>query len=196
MREPELWSGRFLKSTSLATTGLRRSLASNQTVKRSVNSSSKRKAIGAVAKEIINAFADVKLEDGVGLTEGLEIDACASAEDRSAARANDETQDWSLIPPELLNGAATSLSFFDAKGMRFHLPAYLIADLQGTLNQDIRFHLNTRGLDERFSLLSQKQKDAVRHYLELQLELLPEPNVQFEQSAIRDSINGFWSAQP
>jgi len=162
----------------------------------SVNANSKRKAIVALEQEIRNAFASVVLEDGVGLTEGLEIDSYASAEDRAAARANDEKLDWSSIPPELLNGAATSLSFFDAKGMRFHLPAYLIADLQGSLDQDIRFHLNTRGLDGRFSMLSQQQKAAVRHYLELHLELLPEPNLQFEQTAIRDSISGFWSADP
>lgn len=161
-----------------------------------MNANSKRKAIVALEQEIRNAFSGVVLDDGVGLTEGLEIDSYASAEDRAAARANDEKLDWSSIPPELLNGAATSLAFFDAKGMRFHLPAYLIADLQGTLDQDIRFHLNTRGLDKRFSMLTESQKVAVRHYLELQLELLPEWNLQFEESMIRDSINGFWSVEP
>ena len=99
--------------------------------------------------------------------------------------------DWAAIPVEVLNGAATSLTYVDAKGMRFHLPAYLIADLHGELHQDICYHLDSPALDSRFSLLSSDQKAAVRHYLELQLEVLPEPNFQFEQSAIRESINGF-----
>lgn len=158
-----------------------------------MNSNTKSKATHAVEQQIRRAFSGVMLEDGVGLLEGLEIDSYSSDDVRAAARENDEKMDWTSIPAELLNGAATSLSFFDAKGMRFHLPAYLIADLRGELHQDIRFHLNSRALDSRFSLLSPEQKAAVRHYLELQLEVLPEPNLQFEQSGIRESINGFWA---
>jgi hypothetical protein len=159
-----------------------------------VNSNSKRKATHAVEQLIRRAFSGVTLEDGVGLWEGLEIDSYSDGDVRAAARENDEKMDWAAIPVELLNGAATSLTYFDAKGMRFHLPAYLIADLRGELHQDIRFHLNSRALDRRFSLLSPEQKAAVRHYLELKLEMLPAPNFQFEQSAIRESINGFWAA--
>lgn len=159
-----------------------------------MNSKSKRKAIFAVERLIRKAFSGVTLEDGIGLMEGLEIDSYSDGDVRAAARETDEKMDWAAIPAEFLNGAATSLSYFDAKGMRFHLPAYLIADLHGELHQDIRYHLDSRALDSRFSLLSSEQKAAVRHYLELQLEVLPEPNFQFEQSAIRESINGFWAA--
>jgi hypothetical protein len=158
-----------------------------------MNSNSKRKAIQAVENVIRAAFDGVKLEDGVGLTEGLEIDAYSSKEACAVARTSDEKNDWAAIPCQLLDGAATSLSYFDAKGMRFHLPAYLIADLQGHLTQDIRFHLVNNGRHDRFSLLSAEQRSAVRKYLELQLELLPGPNLQFEQSAIRDSIINIWS---
>jgi len=157
-----------------------------------VNSASKRKAIQAVENLIITAYSGVTLEDGIGLYEGLEIDSYASAKERAAARQKDEKENWTKIPVDLLNGAATSLSYFDAKGMRFHLPAYLVADLRGQLHQDIRFHLNTNGLDLRFSLLNSQQRLAVRCYLQLQLEILPEPNLQFEGSAIQNSINGFW----
>jgi hypothetical protein len=70
-----------------------------------------------------------------------------------------------------LNRCASSLSFFDAEGMRFHLPAYLIADLEGTLEQDVVFHLTC--FDQRelswLMALSDAQRDAVREYLLLQL---------------------------
>jgi hypothetical protein len=36
---------------------------------------------------------------------------------------DDEKEDWSRIPIEGLNRCNSSLSFFDAEGMRFHLPA-------------------------------------------------------------------------
>ena len=157
-----------------------------------MNATNKRKMIAAVERLIRSAFSTVSLEDGVGLNEGLEIDSYASNFDRAAARQVDEKQDWSLIPSQELNAAATSLAYFDAKGMRFHLPAFLIADLHGQLDQDVRFHLTTRGLDDRYSLFTSEQKLAVRRYLELQLALLPEPNAQFEQCSIRDSIDGFW----
>lgn len=157
-----------------------------------MNTNSKHKAIQAVEQAIVAAFAGVTLDDGVGLMEGLEIDSYSGPAARAAARETDEKHDWSRIPVDKLNGAATSLSFFDAKGMRFHLPAYLMADLRGQLTQDVRFHLNTRGLDERFSLLTTAQRHAVRMFLELQLEILPQPNLEFEESMIRNSIAGFW----
>jgi hypothetical protein len=116
-----------------------------------------------------------------------------SAGAEAAAREQDEKDDWSRISALNLNGAATSLCYFDAKGMRFHLPAYLIADLHGQLTQDIRFHLNIRGLDARFSLLTLAQRKAVRAFLKLQLELLQKPNQLIESAAIHASIDGYWA---
>jgi hypothetical protein len=161
-----------------------------------MNTNSKHKAIQAVEQAIVAAFAGVTLDHGVGLMEGLEIDSYSGPEVCAAASETDEKDDWSRIPVDVLNGAATSLSYFDAKGMRFHLPAYLIADLHGELTQDVRFHLNTRGLDERFSLLTTAQRQAVRMFLELQLEILPQQNLEFEEPTIQNSIDGFWQTAP
>ena len=69
--------------------------------------------------------------------------------------------DWSKLPLEDLNGYGGSLCFFDAEGMRFHLPAFLIADVEGTLTTDILFHLaHYMGPDalSRFNLLSELQR--------------------------------------
>jgi len=63
-------------------------------------------------------------------------------------------------------------------------------DHRGQLTQDIRFHLNTRGLDDRDSLLTAAQREAVRQFLVLQRDLLPEPNLQFEGKTIRASVEG------
>ena len=42
-------------------------------------------------------------------------------------------QDWTLLPSELLDAHSGSLNFFSEAGLRFFLPAYLIADLNEQL---------------------------------------------------------------
>ncbi|TDG36426.1 hypothetical protein EZJ43_07865 [Pedobacter changchengzhani] len=75
------------------------------------------------------AFADVKLEDGIGLWQAQGIDDYASEEEIVTLRAKDEKDNWKLLPYEDLSYCESSLSFFDAKGMRFHLPKFLIFDI-------------------------------------------------------------------
>ncbi|MFN8459465.1 MAG: macro domain-containing protein [Anaerolineae bacterium] len=41
--------------------------------------------------------------------------------------------DWQAIRPELLDACYTALSFFSEAGLRFFLPAYLVADVQDAL---------------------------------------------------------------
>jgi len=41
--------------------------------------------------------------------------------------------DWTKIAPEVLDAHSGSLNFFSEAGLRFFLPAYLIADLKGQL---------------------------------------------------------------
>lgn len=41
--------------------------------------------------------------------------------------------DWQTISPELLDNCYTALSFFSEVGLRFFLPAYLVADVQDAL---------------------------------------------------------------
>jgi len=121
----------------------------------------------AIITQIKAAFANVRLEDGVGLRQAQGIDDYQSDETCRALRQRDEKEDWQKIPVKELEDCYSSLSFFDAKGMRFHLPAFMIADLEGSYGPGARFiltHLNdyTR---EQFSLLSSEQRAAVAAYL-------------------------------
>ena len=90
-----------------------------------------------VADLVRRAFYGVTLGNGVGLLHGQGLDYYADRQTLAQYRAKDEKLDWTRIGVTELNRCHSSLSFFDAEGMRFHLPAYLIADLEGTLNQDI-----------------------------------------------------------
>lgn len=112
---------------------------------------------------IRDAFAGVTLGDGIGLGEAQALDDYASNEVRAACRADDEKSDWTTIAVEVLNKHSGSPSFFDAEGMRFHLPAYLIADLDNVYEHEFAYHLY--GPPEKFSLLTRRQRSAVELYL-------------------------------
>jgi hypothetical protein len=78
--------------------------------------------------------------------------------------------------------------------MRFHLPAYLLADLNGTLCQDVVFHLTHSASEamSRFSILSHSQCIAVKEFLRLQLS---DPNCDFERPMIDKSLREYWNAR-
>ncbi|WP_342195958.1 DUF6714 family protein [Rhizobium hainanense] len=99
----------------------------------------------------------------MGLTEAQALDDYANNAVRAACRANDEKNDWTAITAEILNRHSSSPSFFHAEGMRFHLPAYLIADLDNAYKHEFAYHLC--GPSEKFSLLTRLQRSSVELYL-------------------------------
>ena len=116
---------------------------------------------------IQQAFSGVTLGNGIGLSEGNAMDDYASAEERARCRKQDEQTHWHKIPVELLNQYYVALCYFDPEGMRFHLPAFLIADLQGLFRFDLVYtfiHLDEYK-EQQFSLLNAQQKQAVAQYL-------------------------------
>ncbi|WP_411825474.1 DUF6714 family protein [Luteolibacter sp. AS25] len=113
------------------------------------------------------AFKGVTLGGGVGLYEAQGIDDHDSAEVCQRYRENDEKDSWERITSDDLNHCYSSLSFFDAEGMRFHIPAYLLADLNGEYKFDMLFEF-TNWCDlkrEQYSLLSTAQRSVVMDYL-------------------------------
>lgn len=143
-----------------------------------------------VAEFIRSAFHGVTLGNGVGLLQGQGLDDYADEKTLQSLRAQDEKVDWSRLAVDQLDRCHSSLSFFDAEGMRFHLPAYLVADLEGALKQDVIFHLTylVDGALSRFDLLSLSQREAVRQFLRLRLET----GDSFLSSHIQAALDAFW----
>ncbi|MCZ7450978.1 hypothetical protein O8B93_25730 [Agrobacterium rhizogenes] len=112
---------------------------------------------------IRDAFTGVTLGGGVGLNETQALDDYASNEVHAACRAADEENDWVAITLEALNNHSGSPSFFDVEGMRFHLPAYLIAYLDDDYKHEFAQHLLAS--PEKFRLLTPAQRNAVELYL-------------------------------
>src|SRR5690242_3758393 len=90
---------------------------------------------------IRNAFRGVTLGSGIGLWEGQAIDDYEDAETREKYRQRDEKCDWERLSIEDLNRCQSSLSFFDPEGMRFHLPAFVIAEIEDKMDIGCIFHL-------------------------------------------------------
>lgn len=146
----------------------------------------------SVRDQIRKAFAGVRLGLGVGLYEAQAIDNYASSkEDQARLREKDEKEDWRNISIESLNECNSSLSFLDAEGMRFHIPAYLIADLNGDYRFGLAFSLvNPLGIEAQFKLLSESQRSAVRRYLEY---IAQEKHYAFDREAIVQALSGYWA---
>jgi hypothetical protein len=141
---------------------------------------------------IQKAFSRVKLGQGMGLWQAQGVDDYADAATLAKLRGRDEKEDWSRISVEDLNTCDSSLCFLDDLGMRFHLPAFLIAALQSgyqgvTLISRLISRL-TGG--NRFSLLSKAQREAVRAFLRHIVDL---PEYQFERRDVLRALNGYWA---
>jgi hypothetical protein len=139
-----------------------------------------------------SAFRGVTLGNGIGLRQGRGLDDYADDHTLASYRADDEKNDWSVIPVAELDRCYSSLSFFDAEGMRFHLPAYLVADLEDSLQTaDVLFHLvyTDKG---RFDTLSTAQREAVRQFLLLRLS---DNHREFDHPAIEAALANYWTAK-
>ncbi len=142
--------------------------------------------------EINEVFKDVALEDGIGLSEADAIDSYSDIKFRAECRQNDEKHNWNSIPSNVLNKYNNSLSFFDAKGMRFHLQAFMIADLNGEYNFGMAFTLThlSEYRTSQFELLSKKQREVLVLFLQ---HMLDDQNYDFEKPEIIRAIENFWT---
>lgn len=144
-----------------------------------------------LVRQIKDAFAGVILGKGIGLWEGNAIDDYADDAARSECRQKDERENWSAISVDDLNFCHCCLSYLDAEGMRFLLPAYLVADLERTLTTvDILFHLGyqTDSMKRCFEILSPAQRAVIREHLLLRQA---NPDYEFHFPLIESALNVF-----
>ena len=120
-------------------------------------------------QQIHNAFDNVKLGDGVGIYEANGRDDYAGDSELARLRELDERNDWRNLDPDLLNQYYSTPSFFDALGFVFHLPAFLLAEL----DDNHEFGFIDRIVEKRppsgswIDLLTSQQADALVTILSL-----------------------------
>ncbi len=140
---------------------------------------------------IRQAFESVKLGEGIGLWEAQAIDDYEPPKIRKERRARDQTESWQNIPDEDLRQCESSLSFFDAAGMRFHIPAFMIAEINGNSSVGPIYSL-TDLFDytlEQFAALSDPQRNAVSEFLLYLDSLEPEG---FDRERIQKALADYW----
>ena len=162
-----------------------------ETIDRALEESKRWHEAESIRISIRKAFSGIKLGSGVGLYQAQGIDDYEEADTCAAYRANDEKEDWSRISAKALNECNSSLSFFDDEGMRFHLPAYLLGDLNGSYEYGMAFVLTqASSREEQFGLLNKEQRETVRTYLKF---IENEPEYAFDREDIRNALNNYWS---
>jgi hypothetical protein len=160
----------------------------------------RRQRVLAIIEE---AFRGVELGDGVSLHETVVIDDYGSSEERRAAREPDEKRDWRklIADPELTSICGVGgLSFYDAAGLRFHLPAYLslaVIDLDSEDTDDVMGSLMFQLTNickynaSRFSILSLTQCQCVREVLTFLRD-----EYELASTELDHAIAGYWSLEP
>ncbi len=139
---------------------------------------------------IEDAFANITLGNGIGLWEAQAIDDYESKQVQEKCRENDEKNSWKNLRAEALQRCRSSLSFFDADGMRFHLPAFIIESLNNEADDPI-FHLIH--LDDyaklKLTSFNEAQQQAVIHYLN---GCLDQNEYEFERPVIKRALKEYW----
>lgn len=142
-------------------------------------------------KELIReAFAGVRLGDGIGLYEAQGLDDYEDPQRCERGRERDEKDDWRAISAELVSSLHGCFHFFDAEGMRFHLPAFMTADIDGDYGWDLAYWITRYG-DDEFALLNDAQREAVRQYLGF---IMDEPEYAKDRGRIQAALEHYWKA--
>ena len=146
----------------------------------------------SVVLRIRAAFQGVTLGNGVGLLQGQAKDGGRKGLEE---RLQDEKLDWARLRVTDLNECSSSLSFFDAEGMRFHLPSCLIAELNGRLDRTpFIFHLMDLSdySKSQLSMLSAAQREAVREFL---LFRRADPEHEYDWPEIEKALATYWKSE-
>lgn len=145
-------------------------------------------------KHIEHAFRDVDLGEGMGLREARGIEDQLSQEELKVLRRKDKRQKWRNVQARMLSELESSLHMMNADGMRFYLPAYMIAIINGQVRNVLIFHLTNDGVrgQGRFATLSDMQVDVVRNFLTWSLK--QELQV-FDKKRIYQALNGMWKKE-
>ena len=149
------------------------------------------KTLEALIAATLEAFSGVTLGSGIGLLEANGLDDYANEQKLAAYREKDEKSNWSAIPSASLNRYSSTISFFDAEGMRFHLPAFLIASMKGEYTFDLVYNLTQSTLlEDQCTLLTQPQRKVVREYLQFAQE---EEDHEFDREHIQRALENYWA---
>lgn len=134
-------------------------------------------------KSIYDAWEGVELGNGTGLWEARMIDDYYPPEhpDYIRVKNKDERKDWKKLLPIFLhpekpeNYVSDTWIFMDAEGARFHLPLFLIQEVEVSSILDLHPLISTLTHEvpsiysDRLKILSSQQRQVVLEFLDFQI---------------------------
>jgi len=144
-----------------------------------------------LVESIYKSFKDVHLEEGIGLFEADCIDDYLSPTDSIyiSWKEKDERENWEkLLPVFLAEGIServhsSSWYFMDAKGKRFHLPCFLLLDIDNKLKGEnpiiVMLNFPPKELSD-FNILNTNQKQVILDFLEYKIDEYFKDNNDFD----------------
>jgi hypothetical protein len=116
------------------------------------------------------AFQGVERGDGISISEAHVIDGYGCEEARRLARRSDPGGAWEDLPRDHLEYGALAIVFLDGEGLRYYLPAFMVHSVIRPSESDlpdltIQALVHPPSVDERFELLSARQREAVCLFL-------------------------------
>jgi hypothetical protein len=157
--------------------------------------------------EIREAFAGVTRECGVSWSESVVLDDSMDDDKRAraAARARDVDTSWRQLlddPNWRADMGVGGLTFLDPIGYRYYLPALMCAEIMGRdnyLSSSLllsKYQPFKRMSLEQWSLLNDRQKICVRHFLEHVIRKIREQGYdEFEARDWIDALVSYWRDQ-
>jgi hypothetical protein len=142
-------------------------------------------------RTIEEAFADAVLGNGIGLHEANAIDSRESPDACRLEREKDEEHDWRKIPIGDLNRCFSAYNWLDEDGLRFYLPAMMIAELSGMYGHNVGTRLSCRRFTKRYDLFTRAQRDAVITFLNWCLSD-GDYNDSEREDIVEALLNGYW----
>jgi hypothetical protein len=156
----------------------------------------------AVLGEIELAFKKVRRGTGVTLHEAEVIDDHGSDAHRAKARTQDTEKRWQDVPDRDIENHYSVLSFMDAEGFRYYIPAYMSWTLRNfatssSLSCDMTIYALTPSNHqkiadwqrERWQLLDASQSKAVLSFLKY---MLKNADGRADDSAAYAAIADYW----
>jgi len=125
--------------------------------------------------EIQEAFKNVKLNNGIGIFEADELDACSSEKKLQKAKEKDKSwwNDWKYIGDKHIAYYSSVMCFMDEKGIQWALPAYMIYAINnyenGSFSVDTTIYKIER-INSNLNIFTSEQKYVITKFLKFMLE--------------------------
>ena len=151
--------------------------------------------------EIERVFDGVSREDGITLHEADAIDVQFPRWRRRLARWRDRERRWQDVPDRVIEGGHDSLAHFDAKGLRYYLPAFLRwtlrhGDKSSSCSSDFTFYTLIPGdgileayFYERIAGFTEDERRTICRFLRYVVRFS-----EFDSDAVaaQEALDGYW----